>query len=157
MKVRVLVVGDARGALGDGIAEYERRVAHYFRFESVEVDSGTRRGKQDPDRVMAAEAERILAKIDASEFVVAVTRDGRPWSSRTLADRLGAWGVEGRSGVTFVIGGAWGFDPAVIARANARLSLGAMTLPHEMARLVLTEQLYRAGTIARNEPYHKGP
>ncbi len=157
MKLRVIAVGEAKGPIGSAIAEYEKRLGHYHRFEVATVEAGTRRGKDDPARVMAAEAERILARLSPTELVVAVTREGREWSSRELADRLARWGVEGRSGVSFLIGGAWGFDSTVLARANARLSLGAMTLPHELARLVLTEQLYRAGTIARNEPYHKGP
>ena len=157
MRLRMLVVGDAKGPIGDAIADYERRIGHYFRFESETVDAGTRRGKDDPQRVMEAEGERILARIDPAEVVVVVTRDGRAWSSRDLAERIEGWGVEGRGGVTFVIGGAWGFDPAVLKRADQRVSLGAMTLPHEMARLVLTEQIYRAGTLSRNEPYHKGP
>ena len=157
MKVRLIVVGDVRGVLADSVRAYEERIGHYFRFEVEEVEAGTRKGKDDPDRVKAAEGERILSRIDPTEEVVVVTRDGKQWSSRELADRLAAWGVEGRAGVVFVIGGAWGFDPAVLARANRRLSLSAMTLPHEMARLFLSEQIYRAGTIMRHEPYHKGP
>lgn len=157
MRIRLIAVGDARGPIGDAIADYESRIGHYFRFEPVLVEAGTKRGKDDPDRVMAAEAERILARLEPTDVVVAVTRDGKAWSSRELAERIEQWGVEGRSGIAFVIGGAWGFDPAVLQRADRRLSLGAMTLPHEMARLVLVEQLYRAGSISRNEPYHKGP
>lgn len=157
MKVRLIVVGDVRGILADAVRAYEERIGHYFRFEVDELEAGTRRGKDDPARVKVAEAERILARIDPADEVVAVTRDGKTWSSRELADRLARWGVEGRASVVFLIGGAWGFDASVLARANRRLSLSAMTLPHEMARLFLSEQIYRAGTIMRNEPYHKGP
>ncbi len=157
MKVRLIVVGDVKGVLSDAVRAYEDRIGHYFRFEVEELTAGTKKGKDDPARVKAAEAERILARLDDADEVIAVTRDGKRWSSRELADRLAAWGVEGRAGVVFLIGGAWGFAPEVLARANRRMSLSAMTLPHEMARLFLSEQIYRAGTIMRHEPYHKGP
>jgi len=106
--------------------------------------------------VKSAEGERLLARIPDGAEVIALTRDGAAWSSRRLADHLGKRALHGLGDVVFVLGGAWGLDQAVLARAPRRLSLSAMTLPHEMARLVLAEQLYRAGTILRNEPYHKG-
>ena len=155
MKVSIVVVGRVRGDLADAVTAYETRAGRYWKLEAVEVDAGAG-GRSDPAAVMAAEAERILARIPPATEVVALTRDGRPWSSRRLADWLGERALHGLGDVAFVIGGAFGLDDAVLQRAARRLSLSAMTLPHEMARLVLAEQLYRAGTILRNEPYHKG-
>ena len=155
MKVTVVVVGRVRGDLAAAVEAYESRAAHYWKFEVVEVDAGAG-GRDDPAAVMAAESERILARVPDGTEVVALTRDGTPWSSRRLATWLGERALHGLGDVAFVVGGAFGLDRAVLARAARRLSLSAMTFPHEMARLILAEQLYRAGTILRNEPYHKG-
>lgn len=155
MKVSVIVVGRVRGDLADAVAAYETRAAHYWKLEVVEVDAGAG-GRDDRDAVLAAEGERILARVADGTEVVALTRDGSEWSSRRLSEYLGDRALHGLGDVAFVIGGAWGLHRDVRRRAARRLSLSAMTLPHEMARLVLAEQLYRAGTILRNEPYHKG-
>ncbi len=102
----------------------------------------------------AAALERRLP--DELEFI-ALTREGERWTTRALADYLDDMRTYGRPGAAFAIGGAHGLAPRLLDRARARLALSAMTLPHEVARLVLTEQLYRAATILRGEPYHKGP
>ncbi len=155
MKVTLLVVGRVRGDLAAAVADYERRATHYWKFEAVEVDAGARR-QGDPEAVMAAEAERLLARVPDGAEVIAVTRTGSAWSSTRLADYLGDRALHGLGDVAFLIGGAFGLHPHVLGRAGRRLSLSAMTFPHEMARLILAEQLYRAGSILRNEPYHKG-
>lgn len=157
MTVTVVVVGRVRGHLRDAVAEYESRAGHYWKLQVVEVDAGTSRGKEDPETVMAAEGERILARIPDGAELVVLDRRGKGISSRGLADWLGEHALRGSQGVALVIGGAYGVHPAVQDRARRRISLSAMTFPHEMARLLLAEQLYRAGTILRGEPYHKGP
>lgn len=156
MKVLVVAVGGVRGPLARAVSEYEERAARYWKLEVVEVDAGARGKNPDAERVMAAEAERILPRIPDDLEVVALTRKAKQMGSRTLATYLQRLMVGASSGVVFVLGGAWGLDPSVLSRARRAISLSAMTLPHEMARLVLAEQLYRAGTILRNEPYHKG-
>lgn len=156
MRVLVVVVGKARGDLAAAIEEYERRAKRYWKLEIVEVGAGSGRGDAEPAAVKEAEAERILAKIPAELEVVAMTREGGEMSSRQLARYLQGRAVRSSPGVAFVIGGAFGLASPVLERARRSLSLSAMTLPHEMARLVLAEQLYRAGTILRGEPYHKG-
>jgi len=93
--------------------------------------------------------------VPAGVEIVALTRKGEAWSSTRLARYLEALAVQGRAGAAFLIGGAWGLAEDLLARASHRLSLSSLTLPHELARLVLAEQLYRAGTILRGEPYHK--
>ena len=107
-------------------------------------------------KVKDAEAERLLARIPPEIEVVAMTREGRGMDSKALSGYLEQHAVRSSAGVAFVIGGAFGLGEAVLSRSRRQLSLSAMTLPHEMARLVLAEQLYRAGTILRGEPYHKG-
>lgn len=156
MKLMVVAVGRVRGELASAVADYETRAARYWRFEAVEVTAGLGGRRDDPEAVMAAEAERLLARIPPHIEVAALTRDGSPLSSTGLADWLQKMAVQGHPGVAFVIGGAYGLHGDVLARARRHLSLSAMTLPHEMARLVLAEQIYRAGTISRGEPYHKG-
>ena len=156
MKVLVVAVGRVRGALGDAVADYEARAGRYWKLETVEVPAGLKGSASAlAARVMEAEAERILARVPAELELVALTREGRGTSSRELAAYLQELGTRSAPGVAFVIGGAFGLGKAVLGRAARKLSLSAFTLPHEMARLVLAEQLYRAGTIVRGEPYHK--
>ena len=156
MKVLVVVVGRVRGPLVSAVGEYETRAGHYWRVEVAEVSSGGQGRTASPDAVQDAEAERILAKIPADFEVVALTRTGKGMDSMELAGYLEDHGVRSTPGVAFVVGGAFGLGAAVLSRARRKLSLSEMTLPHEMARLLLAEQLYRAGTIKRREPYHKG-
>ena len=156
MKVSIVVVGRVKGPLADGVADYEARAARYWKLDVVEVASGAARGREDPEAVRAAEAERILARVGDRAEVVALTREGTPSGSRGLSAYLSELALHS-SDVAFVIGGAWGLGEPVLQRAARTLTLSSMTLPHEVARLVLSEQLYRAGTILRGEPYHKGP
>ena len=137
------------------MGNYEGRCGRYWKFQVDEVAAGAR-GQADPDQVVEAEGERLLARLPTSGLVVALTRDGRPMSSgiwppfwsgrRWLPPRRWLLSSEGPSGLA----------EAVLDRSRVRMSLSAMTLPHELARMVLAEQLYRAGTILRGEPYHKG-
>ncbi len=156
MKVLVVAVGKVKGPLAPVVAEYERRAARYWKLAIEEVDAGARRGSQDSGAVMSAEAGRLLARVPDELELIALTRGGKQMGSEELSGYLQELGVRSSAGVAFVIGGAHGLAQDVLTRARRRLSLSAMTLPHEVARLVLAEQLYRAGTIARGEPYHKG-
>jgi 23S rRNA (pseudouridine1915-N3)-methyltransferase len=157
MKLTVLVVGKIRGPLDTAVQEFEARAARYWKLEVVEVDAGIPRGgTHDAREVRRAEGERLIQRTPEGSETWALTRQGTLVSSPELAELLGARMVQGTGDVTFLIGGAFGLDPQIVRGASKRLSLGPMTLPHGMARLVLAEQLYRAGTILRNEPYHKG-
>lgn len=154
MKVMLVAVGRPRGLLADPIAEYERRASRYFQFQPVEVkEQPSRRG--DAGAVMAEEGKRLLARVPAGVEVIALHRTGRSWASDELASYLSELSLRASPGVAFVIGGAFGLSEEVLGRADHRLSLSAMTMPHELARLVMAEQIYRAGTILRGEPYHK--
>ncbi len=157
MKVRIVAVGGVKGALGEVVAEYERRSAHYWKVETREVEAGAKGRNPSPERVRAAEGERILGALDEGMELWILTRDGKAMDSAGLAAALESVALRGGKGVTVVIGGAFGVDLSVLDRGARRISLSALTLPHEVARLLLMEQLYRAGTILRGEPYHKGP
>lgn len=156
MRLVLLSVGKLRGPLADAISEYEGRAGRYFSFESREVKEEPATRSREVDQVLAAEGERLLARLPAGYELVALHRTGRPWSSEQLASYLEAAGVRASPGVAFAIGGAFGLSEELTGRATHLLSLSAMTLPHDLARLVLAEQIYRAGTILRREPYHKG-
>ncbi|HKP75923.1 MAG TPA: 23S rRNA (pseudouridine(1915)-N(3))-methyltransferase RlmH [Longimicrobiaceae bacterium] len=156
MKIVVAAVGRPRGAVADVIAEYETRAARYFAFDAAEVKEEPFRRPGDAARVRDEEGKRLLARVPAGAEVVALHETGRQWTSHRLAEYLAELAVRGSPGAAFLIGGAYGLSDEVLARARHQLSLSAFTLPHELARLVLAEQLYRAGTINRGEPYHKG-
>ena len=158
MNVRILAVGAVKGTLTVPLEEYQERARRYWRLETEEVPAGLGRSrKADAGSVMAAEEERLLERIPENARVLALTREGKGMGSRALARTLEEMTVRSVPHAIFVIGGAFGLGDGVLRRADLRISLSPMTLPHELARLVLAEQLYRAGTILRNEPYHKGP
>lgn len=154
MKVVCVVVGGVKGPIARVIDDFAQRAERYWRTEWIEVEAGAR-GRSDAEGVMEAEAERILARIPERAEVAALTRVGKGMTSRGLSSWIQRAAVHGRD-VAFVIGGAFGLHTTVLERADRGLSLSPMTMPHEIARLVLAEQIYRAGTISRNEPYHKG-
>ena len=156
MKVAVVSVGRAKGAVGEAIGEYEARARRYFTFEAHEVKEEPYRGRGDAPRVRGEEGRRILARVPAGAELVALHETGRAWDSHRLAAYLAELQLRASPGAAFLIGGAYGLSDEILSRASHTLALGSLTLPHELARLVLTEQLYRAGTINRGEPYHKG-
>ena len=157
MKVTVLAVGRVKGPLEAPVQDFERRAGRYWKLDIVEVDAGgPKGGDKSPEAVRAAEGVRLDRRIPAGTDIVVLTRRGKAMSSTELAHYLEDQGVRSSQGVTFVLGGAFGLEDALLAKASRKLALSPMTMPHEMARLVLVEQLYRAGTILKNEPYHKG-
>lgn len=149
MRFLLCAVGTPRAPLAAAIDAYEARAARHWPLEVRTV----REGRGDPADVRRQEGTR-LREAAAGARLVACTEDGEAVPSRAFADRMTRWHEEARD-VAFLIGGAHGLDPALSASAERRLSLAPFTLPHELARLVLAEQLYRAGTIRRGEPYHK--
>lgn len=156
MRLQLLAVGKARGPVAEAVAEYESRIRRYFTFDSVEVKEEPYRGAGGAGRVRDEEGKRLLARVAAGCEVVALHETGKAWTSEQLSRYLAELAVRGSPGASFLIGGAYGLSDEILRTARHRLSLSAFTLPHELARLVLAEQLYRAGTIARAEPYHKG-
>lgn len=152
----MLAVGRPTRLLSEAVEEYEKRAARYWPLEVVEVREERSGRNADPERIRAAEGERLWERVPAGVETVALTRTGDALSSREVAAWLQQRALESHPGVAFLIGGALGLSDDVMARCTRTLRLSSMTLPHELARLVLAEQLYRAGTIVRNEPYHKG-
>lgn len=156
MKLSILVVGRPDGLFREAIAEYERRAARYWTLDVVEVRAEKVAKGPGAARVLAAEAQRLLAQVPAGVELIALTRSGDSWSSSRLARYLSELAVRARPGAAFVIGGALGLSDELLKTADRRMRLSTLTLTHELARLVLAEQLYRAGTIVRGEPYHRG-
>jgi 23S rRNA (pseudouridine1915-N3)-methyltransferase len=156
MRIFLVAVGRLRDAtIRDGVDDYVRRLSHYASVKLVEVKGERVRKGVPRDQLLAREGTRLLQAIPQDAYTIALDRVGESCRSEDLADRLARLGVEGRSRVAFVIGGPLGLASAVIDRADWRLSLSEMTFPHEMSRLILSEQIYRAFTIIRGEDYHK--
>ncbi len=155
MKVVVAAVGKPRdAALAAAIRQYEERAAHYWPLEVVEVKEEGARGVA-PVQVMQREAERLGERLPAQGLLVLCEpTGGKSYTSEEFAALLQGQ-RERAQDIAFVIGGAFGIGAQLRDRPHRKLSLAPWTLPHELARLVLMEQIYRAGTIGRGEPYHK--
>ena len=154
MRVIVAVVGKPKdAALAGAIAEYEKRASRYWPLEVIEVREESGKGAS-PEIVRRREGERLRERIGEPARAVACDPGGRSLDSAQFSAWLQAERESGRD-FAFVIGGAHGLADDIRDGARMRLSLAPWTLPHELARLVLAEQLYRAGTIVRGEPYHK--
>lgn len=160
MRIVLAAVGSpGSGPMSEMISDYQQRAGRYFRFEVREVPAGgtAGRGAGGDDGARPAEARRLVEAVPEELDWFALTREGKGMSSRGLAAHLERMQTYGHPGAAFIVGGAGGLGREVLDRARYRLSLSPMTLPHELARLVMAEQLYRAGTIIAGEPYHRGP
>lgn len=151
MKIRILSPWKQSGLLKEQEREYLKRLKRYTPIEVEEIKGA----KGESREAVRKEGERLLARVREGSFLAALTERGTVFDSPGFSGWLEQMAVEGLSGITFVIGGAAGLDKSVVERADMRLSLSPMTLPHQLARLVLIEQIYRAFTIIRGEPYHK--
>jgi 23S rRNA (pseudouridine1915-N3)-methyltransferase len=149
----LLAVGKLRPSYRAMVDDYLRRLGRSIKVREVEVREASRAPSVDAQR--AEEGSRLLAKRPAGSRLVALAREGAGWSSEEVARRVERWMQEARP-VALAIGGSRGLAPDLVASASDRWSLGPLTLPHELARVVVAEQLYRASTILRGEPYHKG-
>ena len=154
MRITLLVVGKTTDAhLQTLISEYQQRLTHYVPFEFVVIPDVKNAKSLSEEQLKTAEGEAILARLTPSMEVILLDEHGREFRSIEYADWLQKKMGSGRD-LTLVIGGAYGFSPAVYQRANGKLSLSQMTFSHQMIRLMAIEQIYRAMTILRNEPYH---
>lgn len=152
MKIHLVTVGRLKDKnLAALNADYEKRISHYLPFETHAV----REGKGPESQVKAAEAAALKSVIPEGAHVILLDEHGKHSTSVELADQLQNLMNRSTRHVAFVIGGAAGLDPEWLNTADAKLALSAMTLPHDIARLILVEQIYRACTILRGEPYHK--
>lgn len=150
----LVCVGKPRGWSAEGSKDYEKRLRRYFQLDVLEVaeDDINRRSRRE---VLSAEGGRILKRLPTEAYVISMDRErGKQQPSESLARKLEDLGLAGRSHVAFVIGGPLGLSPDVLQRSNELWSLGTITLPHALARIILLEQIYRATKINRNEKYH---
>jgi 23S rRNA (pseudouridine1915-N3)-methyltransferase len=156
VKITLITVGRPGRLLDDAIAEYETRVRRYWSFDVVVVRE-ERAGKGTTEEaVRDAEATRILKRVPKGAELVALTRTGDAWSSARFARHLERHAAQASPDIVYAIGGAFGLGDEILRDSRRRMRLSTFTMPHDLARLVLLEQLYRAGTIIRGEPYHKG-
>ncbi|MGG0837863.1 23S rRNA (pseudouridine(1915)-N(3))-methyltransferase RlmH [Bacillus paralicheniformis] len=159
MNISIVAIGKLKEKyLKLGIDEYIKRLSAYAKVDIIELpDEKAPENLSDQDMkiVKDKEGERILSKISPDAHVIALAIEGKMKSSEELADNMDRLATYGKSKVTFVIGGSLGLSDAVLKRANEKLSFSRMTFPHQMMRLILLEQVYRAFRINRGEPYHK--
>ena len=158
MRLKIICPGKAKGPYQELSSEYVKRIGAYAQVSVIETPE-VRYVKEPPpkerDRILAAEAAAIQAKLDPRDCLIALDMRGRELSSEEFAAYLGERTARGVSSFSLIIGGSLGLDAALKARADLCLSLSRMTLPHLLARVVLLEQVYRALSILRGDPYHK--
>lgn len=154
MKITFVAVGSVKKkAVADAAADYLKRIKRYAPAEAAEVRDEGASPKVPREDVMKKEGQRIIAALGESSYTVVLADNGRQMTSHEFSRFIERLMDQGRKNVSFVVGGAYGLHRDVYDRADLVLSLSAMTLPHDLARLVLYEQVYRAFTIMRGEPY----
>ncbi|MGL5751581.1 MAG: 23S rRNA (pseudouridine(1915)-N(3))-methyltransferase RlmH [Paraclostridium sp.] len=159
MNISVISVGKLKEKyLKLGIEEFSKRLSKYCKLELIELEDEKcpeNLSAKDMEIVKDKEGKKILSKIKNNSYVIALAIDGKNLSSEELADTISKLAVRGNSHITFIIGGSLGLSDEVLKRADYKLSFSKMTFPHQMMKLILLEQVYRAFRINNNEPYHK--
>lgn len=159
VKITIIAVGKLKEKfLRDGVNEYKKKLSHFCKLEIIEVNDEPIPDNPNPSQesqVKGKEAKSILSKVKDGSWIVVLDIKGVKMSSEKLASELDKWMISGKSDITFIIGGSLGLGEEVLKKANVSLSLSDMTFPHQLARLILVEQIYRAFKIIRGETYHK--
>lgn len=159
MKVKLVTVGKLKEKyLKDGIKEYVKRLGRFSKIELIELpDEKTPDKASDAEnaQIMEIEAKKIMSKISERDYVIVLAIEGKQISSEEFSSLMDRAMLRGYSTITFVIGGSLGLAPEIKKRADYLLSFGLMTLPHQLMRLVLVEQIYRGFMIREGSPYHK--
>lgn len=159
MNIKIIGVGKLKEKyLVQAMQEYLKRLQAYAKVEVIELADEKAPENLSETQMMQIkdkEGERILAKIKDQEYVIALAIEGKNPSSEAFAQQIENLGIQGKSQLVFVIGGSLGLSSAVMQRSNAQISFGKMTFPHQLMRVMLTEQIYRAFRIIHNQPYHK--
>ena len=159
MKLSIVAVGKLKEKyLKEGINEYSKRLSRFCELQIIEVDD-----EQAPENLSASqekqvkkrEAERIVKKVKEDSALIVLDLKGKKLDSEEFAHKLNSFFISGKSHITFVIGGSLGLDEELTQKADFRLCLSDMTFPHQLARLILLEQVFRAFKILNNEPYHR--
>ena len=158
MNINIVAVGSIKEKFfKDAVSEYAKRLSRYVKLNIIEVkDEKTpaMASALEEEKIKEVEAERILSKLTNS-YVVALTIDGKKYSSEELAKRMEKYDILSKGNLSFIIGGSLGLHKSVIDRADEKLIFSEMTFPHQLMRVILLEQIYRAYRIRNNEPYHK--
>jgi len=155
MKITLIHVGGTvDNYLKSGVDEYVKRLSHYTKFSILEISDLKNASKMSREVLKKKEGKEILKKLSSDDFVVLLDEKGKLYSSEDFSVFIQGKMTQSVRSLVFIIGGAFGFSEEVYSRANSKLSLSKMTFSHRMIRLLFTEQLYRAFTILRNEPYH---
>lgn len=159
MNIKIITVGKLKEKyLKQGIAEYAKRLGSYCKLQVIEVNdekAPETLSDKEMDIVKDKEGERILAKISDQSYVFALAINGKQYDSVDFAKKIERLGITGKSDITFIIGGSLGLSKEVLKRANEEISFGKLTFPHQLMRLVLVEQVYRAFRIINGHAYHK--
>ena len=159
MKITILAVGKIKEKFfREAIAEYEKRLSRYCKFEIIEVaDEKTPDNASiaEEEQIKQKEAERILNKIQTDAYVITLEILGKELDSVSFSEMIQKLGVSGKSQIVFVIGGSLGLHESVSQRADRKVSFSSMTFPHQLMRVILCEQIYRGFRIMNHEPYHK--
>ena len=159
MNIKLVTVGKLKEKyLKDGISEYTKRLNRFTKFDIIELPDEKTPDKAshlENQQILDKEGTRILSKLADKEFVIALAIEGQQFPSEKFSKILSDITIRGISDITFVIGGSLGLSTAVKKRANLLMSFGKLTLPHQLMRLVLVEQIYRAFMIQQGSPYHK--
>lgn len=155
MKITLAVIGKTEvGFVRQGIEEYVKRLQHYVQFNIQHISDVKSTRNMSEAQQKVAEGKQLLAALDSSDHVVLLDEHGTERTSVDFSQWLQRRMASGSKRLVFVVGGPYGFSAEVYERANEKISLSKMTFPHELVRLVFVEQLYRAFTILRHEPYH---
>jgi len=155
MKITFITVGKTEDAyLKDGIDKYMKRLKHYTKLELVEIPELKNTKALTEEQQKTKEADLILKKIVATDHLILLDENGAEFTSVQFANYINKRSVSSSANLVFVVGGPYGFDQSVYQRANDKISLSRMTFSHQMVRLFFVEQLYRAYSIIKGEPYH---
>ena len=159
MNITILAVGKLKEKyLQAGCAEYIKRMSSYAKLKVIEVadekDTGAT-SEAEEKIILQKETERLLPHLKKDTYLIALAIEGKQLSSEELSEKIFDLALEGKSDLTFVIGGSLGLSNELLARADFKLSFSKMTFPHQLMRMILLEQIYRAFKINRGEPYHK--
>lgn len=159
MNIAILAVGKIKESFyREALAEYQKRLGRYCRLEIIEVADEPTPEKASPvqeDAIREKEAQRILKKLRDNSFVITLEITGKKYDSEKFAEKLDNLGLSGKSQLVFIIGGSLGLHSSVSERADLKLSFSDMTFPHQLMRVILAEQIYRAFRIISGAPYHK--
>ena len=160
LRINIICIGKIKEKyFTDAINEYAKRLSAFCKFQIVELAEEKIRSNtpniSQIEEVIESEGKRIMQKINSGDYVVAMCIEGKMLSSEELSKTLDGVQINGKSTVDFIIGGSYGLSQAIKSRADLRLSMSKMTFPHQMARMILSEQIYRAFEILTNGKYHK--